>query len=278
MLPARVQPKPVPRNRVKVGKTPGLAYPHFRVCGLLVGHFCPTNSPARVRPRFYCFFSKSTGETPSTFMSIPRVRGKSELRLKTCQNRILYHLCAWKNSQGHFALEFGRLDSIWAAFLTSPSIPIGQKCPIVLTYPCVYGGGVIPCFGESFLLNVPPRVWLMHQISVSGQNRNDCFPPCVALTSPRKFAPFPVRMFFRGDSRQVAALIQYNTIQYSAPASPKQHYILSLRVCSIIRYLSHNSAVLRDKYHWQGKPHKPYQNILAIILFKRSTMSNNEIV
>ena len=127
MLPARVQPKPVPRNRVKVGKTPGLAYPHFRVCGLLVGHFCPTNSPARVRPRFYCFFSKSIGETPSTFMSIPRVRGKSELRLKTCQNRILYHLCAWKNSQGHFALEFGRLDSIWAAFLTSSSILLDKN-------------------------------------------------------------------------------------------------------------------------------------------------------
>ena len=85
MLPARVQPKAVPRNRVKVGKTPGLAYPHFRVCGLLVGHFCPTNSPARVQPRFYCFFSKSTGEAPSTLASIPCVRGpvyKTALFLK----------------------------------------------------------------------------------------------------------------------------------------------------------------------------------------------------
>lgn len=34
-----VQPQPVPRNRVKVDKSPGSAYLHFRACGLLVGHF-----------------------------------------------------------------------------------------------------------------------------------------------------------------------------------------------------------------------------------------------
>ena len=33
----------------------------------------------------------------------------------------------------------------------------------------------------------------------------DSAPVCVALTRPRKFAPFPVKKFFRGDSRPFAA-------------------------------------------------------------------------
>ena len=110
---------------------------------------------------------------------------------------------------------------------------------------CAWGRSVERRTNDSLGRRSPVRVGLVPLYGVSPYH-GKIFPPArVALARSRKFTPFPVRMFFRGVSRQLAANrgelpqlaanrglnpIQYNPIQYSAPASPKQHYILSLRV------------------------------------------------
>lgn len=100
---------------------------------------------------------------------------------------------------------------------------------------------------------------------ITVRHSDECSPACVALTRPRKFAPFPVRMFFRGDSRPFAATcgepprlaascglnpIQYNTIQYSAPDSPKQHYSSFARVQSRFRIPAESSRS-RCRQFWR---------------------------
>lgn len=56
----------------------------------------------------------------------------------------------------------------------------------------------------------PPCVWLMHQISAPGQNRNDCFPRACGFGKNPQICP----VFRENDfSRRLAALIQSNPIQ-----------------------------------------------------------------